>query len=140
MPEDIDSLLRRMIGGDELASAEILDRAATTDSPKLLVAAAVISTAVISTAVISTAVISTATKTGQQQQLLARAGKSAATTRDRQLVAVATAHLDGADDLLDVLVREHLSDFPDNILAAWIATRHQPVHPPTPARPRSSHA
>jgi hypothetical protein len=109
MPADIDTLLRRMIGGDLLAAAEIVDRAAATDCPRLLVAAAV---------------INTAAGTTTPQQLLARAGESAVTTRDRQLVAVAAAHLDGADDLLDVLVREHLSDFPDNILAAWIAAQH----------------
>lgn len=128
MPDDIDTLLRRMIGGDRLATAEILGRAATTDSPKLLVAAALISTPVVTTA------------NAEPRHLLARAGKSAVTTRDRQLVAVAAAHLDGADDLLDVLVREHLSDFPDNILAAWIATKHLPDNPPAPANPRSSRA
>ena len=54
---------------------------------------------------------------------LARAAKNAATTRDRQLVALATAHLDDDADLLDALVRDHLSDHPDNILAAWIASQ-----------------
>jgi len=134
MPDDIDTLLHRMIGGDQLAATEILDRAATTDSPKLLVAAAVITTPAVNNPASSTA------GTAKPQHLLARAGKSAVTTRDRQLVAVAAAHLNGAGDLLDVLVREHLSDFPDNILAAWIATKHLPEHPPTPATPRSSHA
>ena len=56
-------------------------------------------------------------------RFLARAATSAATTRDRQLVALATAHLDDNADLLDALVRDHLSDHPDNILAAWIASQ-----------------
>jgi hypothetical protein len=40
MPADIEVLLRRLIGGDDTAPAEILDRAHTSDSPRLLVAAA----------------------------------------------------------------------------------------------------
>jgi hypothetical protein len=56
--------------------------------------------------------------------LLAEAADHASTTRDRQLVAIATAHLDGDDDRLDALVRDHLADHPDNVLAAWIAAIH----------------
>jgi hypothetical protein len=109
MPTDIEVLLRRLIGGDETAPAEILERAETDDSPGLLVAAALV--------------------TDEPTGLLARAAKSATTTRDRQLVAIATAHLDDDSDLLDALVRDHLSDHPDNVLAAWIAARHSPLHP-----------
>ena len=61
---------------------------------------------------------------GEPQELLARAAITAVSTRDRQLVAVASAHLDGNNDVLDVLVREHLSEFPDNIVAACIAAEH----------------
>ena len=53
--------------------------------------------------------------------LLARAGGVAATTRDRQLVAIATAHLRGERELVDALARDHLVDHPDNVLVAWIA-------------------
>lgn len=56
--------------------------------------------------------------------LLEDAAEQAATTRDRQLVAIATAHLDGDDDRLDALVREHLADHPDNVVASWIAAIH----------------
>ena len=45
----------------------------------------------------------------------------AATTRDRQLVAIATAHLRGERELVDALARDHLVDHPDNVLVAWIA-------------------
>ena len=107
MPPDIEVLLLRLIGGDATAPGEILDCAGTNDSPSLLVAAALVS--------------------GQPGEpsagFLARAAKNAATTRDRQLVALATAHLDDNADLLDALVRDHLSDHPDNILAAWIASQ-----------------
>jgi hypothetical protein len=106
MPDDIEILLLRLIGGDQAAPAEIRDRARTCDSPSLLVAAALI--------------------TGEQEsQLLTRAQACAASSRDRQLVAVAAAHLDHNDDLLDALVRDHLADHPDNLLAAWIAAKHR---------------
>jgi hypothetical protein len=104
MPEDAESLIRRMIGGDAEAPAQILDQARTSSSPTLLVAAALLS--------------------GEPRDLLARAARSAVTTRDRQLVTVATTHLGGDEELLDALVRDHLADHPDNILAAWIAAKH----------------
>ena len=116
MPPDIEVLLLRLIGGDATAPGEILGWARTNDSPSLLVAAALVS--------------------GQPGEpsagFLARAAKNAATTRDRQLVALATAHLDDNADLLDALVRDHLSDHPDNILAAWIAS--QRAHTDRPDR------
>jgi hypothetical protein len=102
MADDIDRLLRRLIGGDETAGAQILELAGTTSSPALLVAAALVD--------------------GQADHLM-RASQSAQSTRDRQLVAIATAHLRDEGDLLDALVRDHLSDHPDNVLVAWIAGR-----------------
>ena len=63
-------------------------------------------------------------------EIVARAATFATTTRDRQLVAVAAAHLAGDEDLFLALVRDHLADYPDNRLAAWIAAKHtQPVRP-----------
>lgn len=55
------------------------------------------------------------------RELLARAA-SAPTTRERQLIAVVTAYLDGDHDRVDVLAREHLMDHPDDVLASWIAS------------------
>ena len=53
---------------------------------------------------------------------LARARpRAAGHARDRQLVALADAHLRRPADLLDALVRDHLADHPDHLLAAWIA-------------------
>jgi hypothetical protein len=106
MPPDIDLLLLRLIGGDATAPEEILESAGASDSPALLVAAALVTG-----------------RPAEQPGFLARAAKQAATTRERQLVAIATAHLDDDADLLDALVRDHLSDHPDNVLAAWIASR-----------------
>jgi hypothetical protein len=57
--------------------------------------------------------------------LLARAAASATTTRDRQLVAIAAAHLRGEHDVVDALARDHLVDHPDSVLAAWIADASQ---------------
>ena len=107
MPEDTDTLIRRLIGGDERAAAEILDAARTTTSPTLLVAAALLA--------------------ADPGELLNRAAHLAATTRDRQLVTVAATHLSGAAELLDALVQDHLADHPDNVLVAWIAA-HQAAH------------
>ena len=57
----------------------------------------------------------------------ARAAEVATSTRDRQLVAVASAHLRGDDDQALLLARDHLADHPDDVLVASIAalaTRH----------------
>jgi hypothetical protein len=62
---------------------------------------------------------------------MACAARTATTTRDRQLVAIANAHLRGDRDLVDALSREHLVDHPDNVLVAWIAGASR-VHPPLP--------
>jgi len=105
MPDEIETLLRRLISGDQAAAAAVLAGACTSDVPALLVAAALISG-------------------DRDGRLLARAAGHARTTRDRQLVAVATADVAGDHDLFDALVRDHLADHPDNVLAAWIATRH----------------
>ena len=53
--------------------------------------------------------------------LLARAASAATSTRDRQLVAVASAHLRGDDDRTLLLARDHLADHPDDVLVTHIA-------------------
>jgi|tagenome__1003787_1003787.scaffolds.fasta_scaffold18942214_2 hypothetical protein len=53
--------------------------------------------------------------------LLVRAAEAATTTRERQLVAIAAAYMDGDTDRVDVLAREHLSDHPGHLLVALIA-------------------
>ena len=111
MPDEIETLLGRLISGDQATVAAVLARARTSDVPALLVAAALVS--------------------GHSDGLLlARATTHATTTRDRQLVAVAAAHLEGDHDLFDALIRDHLADHPDNVLAAWIASRHAQGHIP----------
>lgn len=99
MPTD-QTLLHLLIGGDTRAAGDILARAATTDSASLLVAAAMLT---------------------RDASHLVRAAALATAARERQLVVLAGAHLEGNAHLLDVLVRDHLADHPDHVLAAWIA-------------------
>ncbi len=94
-------MLRRLVVGDEAAIAAIIEASGTSEDPLILVAAALFAP--------------------DGAELLARAHGMAATTRDRQLVAIAAAHRRGERELVDALAREHLVDHPDNILVAWIA-------------------
>ena len=87
--------------GDDAAISAIVDASRTSDDPLILVAAAVFAP--------------------QGDPLLVRAEGLASTTRDRQLVAIAAAHHRGDRQLVDALAREHLVDYPDNVLVAWIA-------------------
>ena len=103
MPDDIGALIRRLIGGDDRARADILELAETGDSPTLLVAAALLE---------------------PSGGFLERAAGHATSTRDRQLVAIAAAHLGGDEERLVAFVRDHLAEHPDNILVAWIAAQH----------------
>jgi hypothetical protein len=98
---DTDLLIRRLIGGDQDAATRITDRARTSDEPILLVAAALLDPAT--------------------PELLARATALACSPRDRQLTAIAAAHLAGDGDRVDALARDHLADHPGNLLVAWIA-------------------
>lgn len=107
MPDDIQDLIRRLIGGDDTAPEQILERAGTDRTPMLLVAAAMVA--------------------DHPEEFLTRAADYAMTSRDRQLVALATAHVNGDARLLDALVRDHLADHPDNVLAAWIAAQNNPA-------------
>jgi hypothetical protein len=113
---DSDRLIRRYIAGDPEAAADIAARAPSTSSPDLLVAAALIARA--------GAGLPGAGLPGaglQGAELLDRASAAARSTRDRQLVVIAAAHLDGDRDRVGALARDHLVDHPDNALVAWIA-------------------
>ena len=101
-PDPDAVLLRRLVGGDVDAQAEVLASVADTTSVGVLVAAAVLTHSVAP---------------------LTRAAILAAGTRDRQLVVLARALVEGADDLFDGLVRDHLASYPDHLMASWIATR-----------------
>ena len=98
---DLDQLLHRLAGGDPAAAVSLADAARTSDDPTVLVAAALVASG--------------------GAELVERARHTARSPRDRQLVAIAEAHLRGDDDLVDALAREHLVDHPDSVLVAWIA-------------------
>jgi hypothetical protein len=70
----------------------------------------------------------------QAAEILRQATGLAGTTRERQLVAIAAAHLAGDHDLADFMAREHLVDYPDSAFAAWIAAA-QRTTPATPIHP-----
>jgi hypothetical protein len=95
-------LVRRLVGGDEEAVDAVLAAAPESESASLLVAAGLVA---------------------RDASHLRRAAGLATTPRERQLVALAEADLRGETDLLDALVREHLAEHPDHLLAAWIAGR-----------------
>jgi hypothetical protein len=103
LPEQI---IHRLALGDAAAIAAIVDASRASDDPIVLVAAALFA--------------------GDGQDLVARAAAIAATTRDRQLVAIAEAHLRGEHELVGALARDHLVDHPDNVLVAWIAGASHP--------------
>ena len=94
-------LLHRLLAGDAAAVGAIVAAAHGGDDPSVLAAAALF--------------------VPDGDALLERAAASATTTRDRQLVAIATAHHRGDRQLVDALAREHLVDHPDSVLVAWIA-------------------
>lgn len=96
-----EHLIHRLAVGDAEAVAAIVEASRTSDDPAILVAAALF--------------------TPDGDGLMARAAEKATTTRDRQLVAIADAHLRGQRDLVDAFARDHLVDHPDNVLVAWIA-------------------
>lgn len=110
-----EHLLHQLVIGDAEAITAIVAASRTSDDPVILVAAALFAP--------------------DGDGLLARARSAAATTRDRQLVAIASAHLRGERELVDALARDHLVDHPNNVLVAWIADASQRAatsHPPTP--------
>jgi hypothetical protein len=96
-----EQLIHQLVVGDAAAITAIVEASRTSDDPMILVAAALFAP--------------------DGDGLIARAGGMAATTRERQLVAIATAHLRGERELVDALARDHLVDHPDNVLVAWIA-------------------
>jgi hypothetical protein len=99
--DKVGDVARRAIGGDPSAVAWVTARADVTEDPTLIALAVLL---------------------GSPTDRLALAAAVAATRRDRQTVAIARAHLAGDRDLVDALARDHLVDFPDSYLVAWIAS------------------
>ncbi len=96
-----DRLIRSLIAGDATAIDLVVVRAGTSVDPVVLVAAALV--------------------VPEWREVLVRALAAADHTRDRQLVAIATAHLQGDAERALLLARDHLEAHPDSLLAAHIA-------------------
>jgi hypothetical protein len=98
--EGVDARIRSAIGGDDQAIGWVVAHADSLDDPVLLVMAALLE---------------------RVPDRLDRAAAIAMTSRERQVVAIARAHLRGDRDLVDAFVRDHLVDHPDSLIVAWIA-------------------
>jgi hypothetical protein len=99
--DGLDALVRRAVGGDADAAASIAAGSDVSADATVLTVAALL---------------------GSLPSRLDRAALLALSRRDRQMVAIASAHLGGDADLVDALARDHLVDFPDSYVVAWIAS------------------
>ena len=96
-----EQLIREFIAGYADTIDALVEAACTSRDPAVLVAAALVAPG--------------------RPELLVRAAAAATCVRDRQLVAVASAHLRGDLDRVLLLARDHLADHPDAVLVAHIA-------------------
>ena len=103
----VEQLIRQAIGGSPDALSRVTAEVPASREPALIVLAALMG----------------AGRDGGA--LLDRAGAAASQREDRQLVAIARAHLAGNRDLVDALARDHLTDFPGSYLVAWVASGAQ---------------
>jgi hypothetical protein len=98
--DGVDAMIRSAIGGDPDAGSWVVAHADTSDAPILITMAALLE---------------------RRPDRLDRAAAMATTSRDRQVVAIARAHLELDSELVDALARDHLVDYPDSLIVAWIA-------------------
>jgi hypothetical protein len=99
--DGVDAMIRQAIGGNADAISWIVAHADTLDDAIVIAMAALLE---------------------RRPKRLDRAGAIAATSRDRQVVAIARSHLAGEGELVDALARDHLVDYPDSLIVAWIAS------------------
>jgi uncharacterized protein YbaP (TraB family) len=99
--DSVDTMIRQAIGGDRDATAWVMEQADTTKSAIVIAMAALLE---------------------RLPRRLEQALAAASTTRDRHVVEIARAHLNGNSDLVDALARDHLVDYPDSLIVAWIAS------------------
>jgi hypothetical protein len=110
MTDEAAELIRQAIGGDGDAIAWVGAQVAVTEDPMLLVMAGLLSWLACSP---------------EAGPLLDRAAAVASRREDRQLVAIAQAHVAGDVELVDALARDHLVDFPGSYVVAWVASGAQ---------------
>jgi hypothetical protein len=106
VPAEPADLIHQLAVGDPASVAAIVDEAHASTDVTTLVSAALFAP----------------DSTG----LLRRAAAVAKSTRDRQVVAIAVAHVAGDADLVDALARDHLTDHPTSVLVAWISAHTNP--------------
>jgi hypothetical protein len=99
--DSVDIVIRQAIGGDVDAISWIVAQADRTEKAVVIAMAALLE---------------------RQPLRLELARAAASTSRDRQVVEIARAHLDGESELVDALARDHLVDHPDSLIVAWIAS------------------
>jgi hypothetical protein len=99
-----EQLIREAIGGNGDAMTRIRADVPATEDPVLLVLAALLGVL------------------PDVPTLVDRAAAAASTREDRQLVAIARAHLARNAELVDALARDHLVDFPGSYLVSWLAS------------------
>jgi hypothetical protein len=99
--DNVETVIRQAIGGDADAISTIVAQADTAGSALVLAMAALLE---------------------RHPGRLDRARAAASTSRDRQVVEIARAHLGGEAELVDALARDHLVDYPDSLIVAWIAS------------------
>jgi hypothetical protein len=99
--DGVDTEIRQAIGGDIGSISWILAHADTIDDAVVIAMAALLE---------------------RHPNRLGRAEVVAVTSRDRQVVAIARAHLAGETELVDALARDHLVDYPDSLIVSWIAS------------------
>jgi hypothetical protein len=116
---DTHQLIRRLITGDRTVDDGLIRRAKTSNEPTVLVVAA----------------LTYPNETG----LLVRALRSATSTQDRQVIAIASAFLAGELDRVHALAREHLVDHPDSVLVAWLAASAPGAEARGPIRSQHEH-
>src|SRR4051812_7915055 len=101
-------LIHQLAVGDPQSVARLVEEAQGSEDVTTLVAAALFA--------------------AEPTELMGRATALAATSRERQLVAIATAHLAGDRDRVEDLARDHLADHPDGVLVAWITAAANQTH------------
>ena len=100
----VHAAIARLVGDDPLAP--IILAAVASEHPESFAANAALALVVES-----------------PQEVLSRARHYAAGRRDRQHLAVVEVFLSGDTARAHLLSREHLAEFPDDLIVSWITTR-----------------
>jgi hypothetical protein len=108
VPATPENVIHQLAVADAAEIARIVEQARTSEDVTTLVSAALFAP--------------------DPTDLLRHAAGVAMTTRDRQIVAVAIAHVAGDTDLVDALARDHLTDHPTSVLVAWITANTPPIN------------